>query len=136
MLEPICVDASLVVALVCDEPISDQVDALWHTWLNETRRLVAPTVLRFEVAGVLERKMRSGVLESNMARISIAMAESLAGSIDQPEIIGGLETAWDLAGSYRLRVLDACYLAIARQENAELWTLDRELARRARGRTP
>ena len=136
MSETICVDASLIVAMVWYEQFTEQVNMLWRTWAAEKKRLVAPTVLRFEVAGVLERKMRSGALESNMARISIAMAESLATRIEQPEIIGGLETAWDLAGSYRLRVLDACYLAIARQENAELWTLDRELARRARGRTP
>jgi predicted nucleic acid-binding protein len=136
MPEPICVDASLLVALVVPEPATEALNVLWEMWATEGRRLVAPRVLRFEVAGVLERKMRAGELEKSLARMALAAAEALAATIEQPEITGGLETAWDLAGAYRLRVLDACYVAIARQENAVLWTLDRDLARRAGGRMP
>jgi len=56
--------------------------------------------------------------------------------IDQPEIIGGMVKAWDLAQTLNLRLLDACYAAIAQQEKAALWTLDEELAKRARGKLP
>lgn len=136
MPDSICVDASLVVALVQDEPASTRIDALWTKWATEGRRLVAPRILRFEVAGVLDRKVRAGELDRSLARMALSAAEALATAIDQVEITGGLETAWDVAGAYRLGLLDACYLAIARQENAMLWTLDREFARRTRGKTP
>jgi hypothetical protein len=68
----------------------------------------------------VERQMRAGLLDRNMARISIAIAESLAARIEQRDTVGGLATAWDLAGSYRLRLMDACCLAVARHEDAGL----------------
>jgi predicted nucleic acid-binding protein len=136
VLEPACIDASCLVAMVRGEPVADRLDSLWLSWAAEGRRLVAPTVLMFEIAGVLERKMRSGETDLTMARMALVRAESLAAKIEQPEIVGGMQTAWDLALKYHLRVLDACYLAVARQENAVLWTLDRELARRASGNVP
>ncbi|MFN3476790.1 MAG: type II toxin-antitoxin system VapC family toxin [Candidatus Methylomirabilales bacterium] len=136
MPEPICLDASIIIALVVAEPATERLNALWVAWATEGRRLVAPRLLPFEVAAALERKMRKGELESNLARMALSAAELLAAVIEQPEIVGGLGMAWDLAGAYRLRLLDACYLAIAQQEGADLWTLDRELASRAGGKTP
>ncbi len=136
MSEPICVDASVILSLVLDEELSDRVDALWNAWSVEGRRLVAPRVIRFEVGGLLERKMKSGQLGNDLVRMSVSAAESLIASVEQPEITGGLRTAWDMAEQYRLRILDACYFAVARQENAELWTLDQELAKRAGGKMP
>ena len=136
MSDAICVDASVLVALVLVEPTTERLRTLWRVWLAEGRRFVAPPALLFEMAGVLERKMRSGVMEPTVARMILASAEGLAAQIEQPAIVGGLQMAWDLALAYRLRVLDACYLAVARQERAELWTLDHELARRTGAKTP
>ena len=136
MPDPICIDANVIVALVVTEPATERLNDAWVAWVREGRTLVAPRLLRFEVAGALERKLRRGELDQSPVRMALSAAESLASVIEQPEIVGGLQMAWELAEVYRLSVLDACYLAIARQEKAELWTLDAELARRAGGKTP
>ncbi len=136
MTDPVCVDANIIIALVREEHATPRVEALWETWRTEGRRLVAPQVLRFEVAGVFERKARSGELESDLARMALEEVEGLMATIELLEITGGLTVACDLAVAHNLRIFDSCYVAIAQQEGAELWTLDETLAKRANGKVP
>lgn len=136
MAEPICIDASVLVALMATEVSTARLTALWQLWLQEERPLVAPRLLPFEVLGALQRKVRLGELKENLAHLALSLTESTLARIRQPEIVGGLPYVWTLAEVHRLRVWDACYVAIARQEGAELWTLDVELAHRAGGKRP
>ncbi len=136
MPDPVCVDASLIVALVRDEPATPRVEAVWAAWRAEGRRLIAPRVMSFEVAGVLERKVRDGELDRDLVRMALVEVERLVATIEQPQITAGLAVAWDLAIRHRLKILDSCYVAIAQQEGAELWTLDETLAKRADGKVP
>jgi predicted nucleic acid-binding protein len=90
-------------------------------------RLVAPALLGYELANVCLKKIqatpeqRSGFLAAfaNWRRIGVELFD-----ID-------CQGALFLAERYRLTSYDASYLWLAQQLNAELVTLDRQLARAA-----
>ncbi len=56
----VCVDASLVVKWLVDEPDSHRALALLEEWIVQGTRLIAPSLLDYEVGSVL-RKLAAGV---------------------------------------------------------------------------
>ena len=54
---PVCVDASVVVALVTAERFSRVALTLWQEWITQSLQPTAPLLLRYEVASALYRKV-------------------------------------------------------------------------------
>jgi predicted nucleic acid-binding protein len=116
------VDASALAALLFGEPEAEIVAGQ----LNGAR-LVAPSLLDFELANVCLMKCRRHPRQ----REALLAGFQLRGRLGIAEIavdhLGALELALDSG----LTAYDASYLWLARQLGAELVTLDKELGRAA-----
>ncbi len=121
----ICIDASCVVWLVA-EPDDTVTRQAWDGWLADERRLVAPTLLHYEVTNALYRYQKQGT------RTALAVRSALQTTIALPiQLVGDPAVhaeALDLASRYVLpAAYDAHYLAVAQRFSAEFWTTDQRL---------
>lgn len=123
----VCVDASLVVKLVSQEPDSALVDALFATWHEQGVRLIAPSFLPAEVDSILQQKvMLRRELTAEQARACFVAALRIP--VELLSFPGQRELAWSLAEELRLpHVYDATYMALAELRGCEFWTADRRL---------
>lgn len=114
------VDASAVVAALVDHGPR----GAWVRDRLERQRLFAPHVLSVEVAQVLRRTVRSGLLDLRQAEGALASLVALP--IELVEFAPFASRVWalrDTVSSY-----DAWYLAVAEEAGAPLVTLDARLA--------
>lgn len=132
---PVCVDASVIVALVTPESRSERALGLWSTWMGRGVEVVAPYLLRYEVASALWRKVARGLMRGEDARQALEVALSLDITfLDPPELP---LRAFDLAGKLnRPATYDMCYLALAEIVGGECWTADERLYNAVRGAFP
>jgi len=123
---PVCVDTSIVVALVTPEAQSEQALSLWAEWMEGEVKVVAPTLLRCEVASALRRKVVRALMSLEDARRALEAALSLdIEYLDPPQLP---LCAFDLAARLnRPAAYDAHYLALAQMLEAEFWTADERL---------
>ena len=123
---PICVDASVVVALVTPESQSERALTLWTTWMSRETQVVAPSLLRYELASALWRKAVRGLMQMEDARRALEVALSLDITfLDPPELP---LKAFDLASRLnRPTTYDMCYLALTEIVGGEFWTADERL---------
>jgi len=112
------VDASAVAAVLFDEPEAAPVVA------GVTGSLLAPGLLRYELASVCASKLRN---EPKLAKLTLQRYRLLAG-LD----IQFADPDWDtlplLARQWDLSAYDAAYLQLALKRKAPLVTLDARLA--------
>lgn len=132
---PVCLDASFLLRLLLDEEAASQADALWEAWHQEGRRLVAPTLLYYEVASALHRYAAHGDLSPDEVETLLDLALRI-----DVELVGdaGLHRrALQLARTFSLpAACDAHYLALAERLGAEFWTADARLAQVVQDRLP
>lgn len=127
---PICSDANLVIRLVL-HPTDQAVSGLWKRWRADRRQIVAPLLLRYEVANALHRLERAGALDPHAQRAALVAALSLNIQVHAEEALHA--HALDFAACFSLpAAYDAHYLALAEREGAEFWTTDRCLAHTVR----
>lgn len=112
------VDASALAALLFAEPEAETIAERL-----EGARLVAPSLLDFELANVCLTKIRRQPSQREALRTAFPLADRL-----RVETIAVDQTAsLDLAEATGLTAYDASYLWLARALDAELVTLDRKL---------
>jgi predicted nucleic acid-binding protein len=116
------VDASAIAALLFGEPAADLIAGRL-----EDARLVAPTLLAFELANVCLVKSRRHPEQ----RDSLVAAFGLRKGLGIDEVAVDPAGALALAVETGLTVYDASYLWLARQMRAELVTLDQQLVKAA-----
>lgn len=114
------VDASVVAALVFGEPGAREAAAL----LSDAE-LIAPTLLKFELANTAWKKATRHPEESSL----IAAGLRLALELDVRYVEVDHEAVLDLALEKGLTAYDACYLWLARTLKAPLATFDTKLKR-------
>ena len=116
------VDASALAAVIFKEPEREEMARRL-----EGSRLIAPALLGFEILNVCLIKLR----RHPEMRASLLQGFVLQGglTIESAEI--DHVSALVLAKRFRLTGYDATYLWLAQRLNAELVTLDRQLARAA-----
>ncbi len=112
------VDASAMAALLFGEPEGEHVAAR----LAEDR-LVAPTLLAFELASVCLKKLRRYPEQ----RAALIAAFAMFGRISVESVEIDQADAIELAEVFGLSSYDAAYLSLARALTAELVTLDNRL---------
>ena len=115
---PRVVDASALAAVLFGEPDGERIAGRL-----EGASLVAPALLRFEVANVCLTKMRRHPDMRDVLVAAFGLLERM--EIDTVEV--DLGETLELAESSALTVYDAAYLWLARMLDAELVTLDRRL---------
>ncbi|HTS93868.1 MAG TPA: type II toxin-antitoxin system VapC family toxin [Stellaceae bacterium] len=112
------VDASALAALLFAEPEAETIAERL-----EGARLVAPSLLGFELANVCLTKIRRQPSQREALRTAFRFADRL-----RVETVAVDHTAsLDLAEATGLTAYDASYLWLARALGAELVTLDRKL---------
>jgi predicted nucleic acid-binding protein len=112
------IDASAVAAVLFDEPEAAPVAA------SVSGRLVAPGLLRYEVASVCTTKLIRNPARANEVHARYRLLDQLAIHYAEPD--------WHLlpvlAQRWALSAYDAAYLQLALVLNASLVTLDARLA--------
>jgi predicted nucleic acid-binding protein len=114
------VDASAVAALLFGEPEAEAV-----AMRLGNARLVAPALLGFELANVCLVKSRRYPERRPALRAAFELRDRLA----VEEVAVDHQGALDLAVATGLSAYDASYLWLARRLDAELVTLDKQLAK-------
>jgi predicted nucleic acid-binding protein len=114
------VDASAIVALLFDEPTREEVVARLVG-----ASLLAPSLIRFEVASACLKKIQRAPRERQKLLNSFSLLDELPIWLEPVD----LADAIDLARQTRLSLYDASYLWLARSLGVELVTLDDKLAR-------
>jgi predicted nucleic acid-binding protein len=130
----VVIDASVAIALVRAEPISDAVDARIRSWRIDGKEIVVPGEFWLEVTNVLLRRYRQP------GRAVVAALHQLDDlglqtiDIDRPLVL----LIVDRAERHGLTSYDATYLALAEMLDADLFTNDQALldAAGARGVSP
>jgi len=130
-----CVDASLVVKIVVEEPYSSQARALWRAWQSETRGVTAPLLLRYELTSVLRKHVTRGFRTAEESRQ--ALERALALDIQYMEPPNFHQHALDMADRLdRPAAYDTHYLALAQHLDCEFWTADERLVNAVQGMLP
>ena len=127
----VVLDSNLLVALVTKDERAPAIGRQMSALAQSGEDLHAPTLLRYEVANALTRKVVGGELDIGDA--SIAWNQVAAMPIALHDLHDGI-SAVDIA--LRLRresAYDAAYLALAMELSTELLTLDGPLSRNAQG---
>ena len=122
----VCVDANLVLKLVLQEADSHKASALWHLWLEQDYRPVAPYLLPIELTAVLRKHVYRGTTSASCGREALDRAFAL--EIVLLTYANLNRRAWQLAEMLnRPTAYDAHYLALAEWLDCDFWTADRRL---------
>ena len=99
---------------------------------------VAPSLGKAEFLNVSRKKLESAFTSPvlDIADVEIAIAEFLALPIFWVDLDPLTEEAWRLHRNYNLQTGDAYFVEVARQWDAEIWTIDGQFARAARSIHP
>jgi predicted nucleic acid-binding protein len=122
----VCLDASLVVAILLPERYSAPAMALWELWIKQDVRMVAPALLGYEVTSAIYRKALQGKItwQDSQAALKQFVAMDIE-TIHLPELHSAAHT---LAKQFnRSNTYDAHYLALAGHLACPLWTADERL---------
>lgn len=121
-LSTICIDANVVIQRV----VSNAAESLWEAWAQSSVRLVAPTLLYYEVTNGLYRYQKAGIFPPETVEKTLKAAIALPiDLISDPNLH---HQAKDIAAQYNLpAAYDAHYLALAERLGVELWTIDAQL---------
>ena len=122
MSHDIVCDASALVALLLD----GGPDGRWVAdHVLSDARLVAPSLVMFEVANVVRRHELARLISTDQAAQAHADLLDLAIELWPYEVVGA--RVWELRAN--LSAYDASYVAVAEVTGAPLLTLDRRIAR-------
>lgn len=126
----VCVDASLVLKLFINEPLSEKVSKLWETWILERVDRIAPSFLTIEVISALRRLGKRGLISSEIEKVAIELflrefLPTIRTYEVSPEL---LERAWEVSKELDfMHIYDAIYIVLAERENCIFWTADTKL---------
>jgi predicted nucleic acid-binding protein len=122
MTSAIVCDASVLVLMVFDEPSSAAAHAL-----TKSRRLYAPSLLRYELAQVTARRCTREPASAGLILEAFTLSLRLPVRLVTPSWTQVVE----LARAYRLSAYDASYLELARSLRIPLATFDKRLGQAA-----
>ena len=122
----VCVDASLVIALLVPERFSKSCFELWGKWVAADIAAIAPQLLSYEITSVLYRKAVTNQVSFSDAKN--ALERYLSMDIAPVDTADLSSRTFELAEQFkRPNTYDSHYLALAEQLNCPFWTLDQRL---------
>jgi predicted nucleic acid-binding protein len=122
----ICVDASFIVRLFVPDRFSTEAETLWQNWSQSSAKIVAPTLLLFEVSATLRRMVFHKHLSPRQGNELFHDFNQLNIFVSHNQSI--LARAWELAQEFaQQRTYDMTYLAYAEQNDCPFWTADERL---------
>jgi predicted nucleic acid-binding protein len=121
----VCVDASIILRYIL-QPDDAPIRKLWQSWISKEVRLVAPTLLFYEVTNGLYQQQRNKYLSPETIWKSLELALDLPINLVNEANLH--LRAHEIAMQYNLpATYDAHYLALAEWMDADLWTADMKL---------
>lgn len=121
----LCLDASTILKVIL-QPSDDPVQSLWASWHAENCRMVAPTLLYYEITNALYQQEKYALRTAEFVSGALDFVFSLPIQLIGDEALH--QRARELAVQYKLpATYDAHYLALAERLNIELWTADARL---------
>jgi predicted nucleic acid-binding protein len=122
----VCVDASLIIRTLVPAPLSEEAIVLLEKWQRAGRKLIAPSLLAFEVTSVLRRLVCLKDLTLSEGEEAFEHFQQIEISLSSRRSIFSL--AWQLAKELnRPRAYDTAYLALAQLKECDFWTADEKL---------
>lgn len=126
MNSPICIDASVLVKLVLNEPDSDLAEALWRFCIKNQIQIIAPYHLAYEVTSVIRNRIYRGHISQEMGETIFEIVGEQQIQFMHPHNV--MPHAWALAQHFnRPTAYDSFYLALSELIGCEFWTADRRL---------
>ncbi len=121
---PAVIDASAANALVLDEPAGLRVERILWDWVSSDRSILVPAHFWLEVVNVIGRRPQpSGdIVLAAAHRLDVFGLQTM--DVDRPLLLQVI----DRVERFGLSSYDAAYLALAESVDADLLTLDRQLA--------
>ena len=131
----VVIDASFLLKMLLPEDKSEKAEELWRSWIKDSIKIAAPTLIIFEASSVLRNKIYRGILENDDARELIHQIKHLDLILIYVEDI--LTLAWEIGEILKSSVLYDCfYIALSKFLDAPLWTADTKLYNSAKGKFP
>lgn len=125
-------DASLLVALVANDPRSGLVSAALRRWLEAGVELHLPDLALYELASGLTRLVRAGAMPAE--RVEEVWEQIGMLPLTFHRLAGGPRAVSIALTLDRASAYDASYLALGERLEATVWTLDARLFRNASAR--
>jgi predicted nucleic acid-binding protein len=128
------IDANVLAALVLPLPYSEHAHRRMMQWKRDGEDLVSPTLVEYEIATVLRKAARGGLLAKSEAADAMRHFLSLRVQTIPPTVelhLSALRWAERLGHS---KAYDAHYVALAAAMRSELWTADQRLVGSARAK--
>lgn len=119
------VDANIAVYWTTETPFSSNAEIYL-----ERQDLLAPSLLRLEVASALLRERARGRISQEVLRSGMQLVETAIGHFADDGPL--LPTAIDIAMAENHKIYDCLYLALALERGEPLATADRRMAEIAR----
>jgi predicted nucleic acid-binding protein len=121
-----CVDASVFLAWLLPEDLSDQAEAFFARAGREGAELIAPALVTAEVLSGLRRAVYRKRVTSEDGDEARSTFREVALQLHDLSWLS--DRAWSLGSDINAPSLhDMFYLALAERENCELWTADKRL---------
>ncbi len=131
----VVVDASFLLKILLPEDKSEQAEELWKGWIEDFVKVLAPTLIVFEVSSVLRNKVYRGILENGDAGELINQIKHLDLTLIYTEDL--LDLAWEIGVMLKTSVFYDCfYIALSKFLSIPLWTADKKLYNSARKKIP
>jgi predicted nucleic acid-binding protein len=122
----VCVDASLIIRTLVPAPLSEEAIVLLEKWYRDRRKLIAPSLLAFEITSILRRLVCLKDLTPSEGEETFEHFQQIEISLSSRRSIFSL--AWQLAKELnRPRAYDTAYLALAQLKECDFWTADEKL---------
>jgi len=120
----VCVDASIWVKILTEEPGTDRAQALILRLLQEKKEIVAPAMMKLEVGSVLRKKWSRKLLDAETLQEMWNKFTLLPITYVDHTLLD--ESAWEVATRNGLvNLYDAIYIALS--DGIEFWTADERL---------
>jgi len=124
----VCIDASLALKWVLPEIYTDKAQELLRNWITKGYALIAPTLFIFEVTSALRNKVYRQIITQEEG--FSALNQIRHGRIEFIFSQNLVERAWAISEDLELpTAYDAFYLALAKEEDCEFWTADKNLVK-------
>jgi predicted nucleic acid-binding protein len=127
----IVVDSNIVAALALPLPYDAIATEAMHYWTAQGERLIAPTLMEYELVTIVRRGMASNQLRKErvlpvLNRLQKSGVETIAPTMWLHE-----QALYWAERIGQGKAYDAHYLALAAREDAALWTADKRLVNAA-----